>query len=328
MKVLITGGGGFIGNQLARRLIVRGELTGPSGRPERIDEIALFDVGFSPEAAAGLPAGTQLLKRDMSERDAVFDAVDRDDIAIFHLASMVSGECEQRFDDALHANLDGMRYLLEACRQRASRPRLVFASSAATFGGAALPEVVTDTTKQSPQTTYGMTKVIGELLINDYTRKGFLDGRAARLPTIIIRPGKPNAAASSWASGMFREPLNGQPCELPVERTQAFPVLGYREVVDSFIALHEASPDILDEDRAFCLPSLTLTVEEGIGILKKVAAERGLSLGPFIDAPNAVIQKIVRGWPVGTDGTRAIAAGVPQPSSLEQIISDYIADFL
>lgn len=328
MKVLITGGGGFIGNQLARRLILRGELTGPSGKLERIDEIALFDVGFSPEAADGLPEGTQLLKRDIGERDAVFDAVDRDDIAIFHLASMVSGECELRFDDALHANLDGMRHLLEACRQRASRPRLVFASSAATFGGAAMPEIVTDTTKQSPQTTYGMTKVIGELMINDYTRKGFLDGRAARLPTIIIRPGKPNTAASSWASGMFREPLNGQPCELPVERTQAFPVLGYREVIESFIALHEASPDILGEDRAFGLPSLTLTVEEGIGVLKKVASDRGLTLGPFIDAPNAVIQRIVRGWPVGTDGTRAITAGVPHPSSLEQIILNYITDFL
>jgi nucleoside-diphosphate-sugar epimerase len=328
MKVLITGGGGFLGNQLARRLALRGELTGPSGKPERIDEIALFDVGFSPEAAAGLPTGTKLLKRNIGERDAIFDAVDRDDIAVFHLASMVSGECEVRFDDALHANLDGMRHLLEAFRQRAGIPRLVFASSVAAFGGEAMPDVVTDTTKQLPQTTYGMTKVISEMLINDYTRKGFLDGRSARLPTIIIRPGKPNTAASSWASGMFREPLNGQPCELPVGRSQAIPVLGYREVIDSFIALHEAPPESLGGDRAYGLPSLTITVEEGIGVLKKMAEERGITLGPIVDAPNAVIQKIVHGWPVRTDGTRAIKAGAPRSSSLEEIISYYITDFL
>ena len=328
MKVLITGGGGFLGNQLARRLAARGELTGPSGKPERIDDLTLFDVGFSPAAKGGLPEYARLLERDIADRDAVFDAVDRDDIAVFHLASMVSGECELRFDDAMRANLDGGRNLLEACRHRVGKPRLVFASSAATFGGSAMPDIVTDTTKQSPQTTYGMTKVIGELMINDYTRKGFLDGRASRLPTIIIRPGKPNTAASSWASGMFREPLSGQPCELPVLRSQAMPVLGYREVIESFIALHEASPEILGDDRTYGLPSITFTVAEGIVALEKVAAERGITLGPIIDAPDAAIQKIVRGWPTRTDGTRAIAAGVPRPASLEQIIQDYIADFL
>ena len=207
MKVLITGGGGFLGNQLARKLLQGGHLTGPSGQPEPIDAITLFDVGFSPAATAGLPDHVSAVQGDMADRDAVFAAIDRDDISVFHLASMVSGECEVRFDDAMRANLDGGRYLLEALRQRSGKPRLVFASSVAGFGGAAMPEIVTDTAKLTPQTTYGMTKVICELMINDYSRKGFIDGRAARLPTIIIRPGKPNTAASSWASGMFREPL-------------------------------------------------------------------------------------------------------------------------
>jgi len=327
MKVLITGGGGFLGHQLARQLARRRVLTGPSGKPEPIDEFALFDVGFSPQASAGLPEGARLLQRDMGDRDAVFEAVDRDDIAVFHLASMVSGECEVRFDDALRSNLDGGRYLLEALRQRAGRPRLVFASSVAGFGGAAMPEIVTDTAKLTPQTTYGMTKVICELMINDYSRKGFLDGRAARLPTVIIRPGKPNTAASSWASGMFREPLSGQPCQLPVERSQLFPVLGYREVIESFIALHEAPPETLGDDRAYGLPAVSFTVSEGLATLEGVAAARGIKLGPVVDEPNAVIQRIVRSWPTRCDGSRAVALGLPRPASLEKMITDYIDDF-
>lgn len=328
MKVLITGGGGFLGSQLARQLSRRGALIGPSGQPEAIDEIVLFDVGFSPVALAGLPSLARPVTGDMSDRDAVFAAIDRDDIAIFHLASMVSGECEVRFDDAIHANLDGMRYLLEACRQRQGRPRLVFASSVATFGGVALPDCVTDFTKQTPQTTYGMTKVISELLINDYTRKGFLDGRAVRLPTVIIRPGKPNTAASSWASGMFREPLNGESCTMPVDRSQACPVIGYRGVVNSFIALHEAAPETLGTDRAFGLPSVTITVAEGLAELERIAHQRGITLGPVIDAPDPVIRRIVSGWPVRTDGSRAIAVGAPRAASLTQIIEEYIEDFL
>jgi len=324
MKVLITGGGGFLGSQLARQLERRGALVGPSGQPEAIDEIVLFDVGFSPVALAGLPALAHTVEGNMGERDAVFGAIDRDDIAIFHLASMVSGECEVRFDDAIRANLDGMRYLLEACRERKGTPRLVFASSVATFGGASLPECVTDLTKQTPQTTYGMTKVISELLINDYTRKGFVDGRSVRLPTVIIRPGKPNTAASSWASGMFREPLHGQPCQMPVERGQLCPVLGYRDVVNSFIALHEAAPDLLGTDRAFGLPSITITVAEGLAELERVAQQRGISL----DAPDPVIRRIVSGWPVKTDGSRAIAAGAPRPAPLAKIIEEFIEDFL
>ncbi|MCB1236096.1 MAG: NAD-dependent epimerase/dehydratase family protein, partial [Verrucomicrobiae bacterium] len=183
MKILITGGGGFLGNRLARALRERGRLIGPSGEAEPIDEIALFDAHFSEASQQGLVGDHTLLSRDIGDRDAVFDAVDCDDIAVFHLASMVSGECEVRFDDALRVNLDGGRHLLEALRARAGRPRIVFASSVACFGGEAMDNVVSDRTKRTPQTTYGMTKTILELLINDYSRKGFLDGRSARLPT-------------------------------------------------------------------------------------------------------------------------------------------------
>lgn len=333
MKVVITGGGGFLGSQLALKLLKRGNLTGPGGGLASIDAITLFDAHFSPEiqklaTKEGSPIVLTLLNGDMGDRDSVFAAIDRDDISVFHLASMVSGECEQRFDDAMRANLDGGRYLLEALRQREGRPRIVFASSVAAFGGAEMPDRVSDTTKCTPQTTYGMTKVIGELMINDYSRKGFIDGRSARLPTIIIRPGKPNAAASSWASGMFREPLNGQPCYLPVHRDQLHPVLGYHDVIDSFIALHEADSSRLGDDRAFGLPSHRVSVAEGLRVMEEVAAEAGILPGLVVDDFNPVIQAIVDTWPTATDGSRALKLGVPNPKPLADIVRDYIADFL
>lgn len=327
MKVLITGGGGFLGNQLARRLAANGTLIGPGGEPQPIDSICLFDAYFAEAARQGLPDHCTLLTADISDREAVFDAVDRDDIAVFHLASMVSGECEERFDDALRVNLDGGRLLLEAVRARKGRPRVVFASSVASFGGEVMPAVVSDSTKRTPQTTYGMTKVIGEMMINDYSRKGFLDGRSARLPTIIIRPGHPNTAASSWASGMFREPLRGEPCELPVSPEQAHPVLGYRDVLTSFIALHEAPETSLGDDRAFGLPSHRVTPASSRTILEAFAAERGIRLGPLVEAYDARIQGIVKTWPTATDGTRALAVGCPAPQPLETIIEEYLEDF-
>ncbi len=333
MKVVITGGGGFLGSQLAQRLLERGKLVGPSGAAESIDAITLFDAQFPPQIGAvaareGQAVDVTRWTGDMGDRDAVFAAIDRDDLAVFHLASMVSGECEQRFDEALRANLDGGRYLLEALRRREGRPRIVFASSVAAFGGAVMPDRVDDSTKCTPQTTYGMTKVILELMINDYSRKGFLDGRSARLPTIIIRPGRPNAAASSWASGMFREPLNGEPCYLPVHRDQCHPVLGYRDVVESFIALHEADPAILGDDRAYGLPSHRITVAEGLTVMERVASEFGIQPGLVIDAPDPVIQGIVDTWPTATDGSRAIRIGVPEPRPLAEIVRDYMRDFV
>lgn len=347
MKVVITGGGGFLGSRLCQKLQEKQTLIGPSGEQEAIDEIVLFDVGFRDESnpvesdtQQGKADDPTLLRQgygglhpenitgDMGDRDAVFSLIDRDDIAVFHLASMVSGECEQRIDDALRANLDGGHYLLEALREKKGTPRLVFASSVAAFGGEVMPDTVSDATKRTPQTTYGMTKVIGELMINDYSRKGFLDGRSARLPTIIIRPGKPNAAASSWASGMFREPLNGETCYLPVHRDQLHPVLGYRDVIDSFVALHEADPALLNDDRAFGLPSHRISVAEALTILEQVAAEAGVDLGMVIDEPDPMIQGIVDTWPTATDGSRAVKIGVPEPKPVADIIRDYIADFL
>ena len=206
MKVLITGGGGFIGVRLARALIDRGFLTGVAGDEEPIDEVRLFDSVDAPELFGKKERGIAIRHTigDISDRETVRGLIDRDDISVFHLASVVSGGGEKDFDLAMRVNLDGGRYLLEELRALHGLQRIVFASSIAVFGGAGMPSCVGDTVKQTPQTTYGVTKAILELLINDYTRKGFLDGRSARLPTVIIRPGKPNLAASSFVSGVFR----------------------------------------------------------------------------------------------------------------------------
>ncbi len=327
MKVVITGGCGFIGLRLAQKLLEKGELTTPSGRSAAIDSLLLFDM-HAPET---MPAGLDdprvaVALGEISNRDEVKALVDRDEISVFHLASVVSGGGEKDFDLALRVNLDGGLNVMEACRARAGLPRLVFASSIAVFGGSAMPAAVGDTVKQTPQTTYGATKAICELLVNDYTRKGFLDGRSARLPTVIIRPGKPNAAASSFVSGLFREPLNGVDCALPVKPETVMPVLGYRSIVEGLIALHEADGAALGDDRAVELPSHTATVAEMIEALQRVAGER--PLGRITVEPDPFIEAIVKTWPLDASYERATALGLPKEDSLEEIVRAYIEDYL
>ena len=325
MKIIITGGGGFLGSELATTLLNRGELNGPSGDQEPIEEIVLIDARFvMPQNDPRV----QQIVGDISERNVIDEAIgSSQNISIFHLASMVSGECEEHYDDALRVNLDGGRNVFEAARAAAGRSRVVFASSIASFGGAAMPSPVSDTAKQTPQTTYGITKAICELLINDHTRKGHFDGRSARLPTVIIRPGKPNAAASSWASGMFREPLNGETCELPVRRDQPHPMTSFRTVVDSFVALHEAPEDRLGDDRAYGLPAHQVTPAMAGKALSELAQEKNLALGQIEDAFDPRIQAIVDTWPTAVDGYRAVALGLPEPPPLKKIVEQYLEAF-
>lgn len=325
MKIVITGGGGFLGTQLCRKLLARNQLTGPSGLPEPIDEVVLLDAVFNQPPRD--PRVTQIAG-DISDRDTVFFAIDEDAIvSIFHLASMVSGECEQRFDDALRVNLDGGRNVFEAARAAAGCPRVIFTSSIACFGGEDMQHTMSDNSRHTPQTTYGMTKAICELLVNDHSRKGHFDGRSARLPTVIIRPGKPNAAASSWASGMFREPLNGHACELPVRRDQGHPITGYRTVIDSLIALHEIPAARLGSDRSVGLPAHRVTPLMAEEVVQQVAAARGLTPGVIVDAFDSRIQGIVDHWATSVDGSRAIALGLPEPPYLKEIVEQYLEDF-
>jgi nucleoside-diphosphate-sugar epimerase len=320
MKIIITGGGGFLGHQLAQSILKRGTLNG-----REVSEVVLLDAAFHRPHA---DSRVRLLTGDISNRERVFEAVGGNADVIFHLASMVSGECEERYDDALRVNLDGGRNVFEAARAAEGRPRVVFASSVACYGGIDMSQMMSDMTKQLPQTTYGITKAICEMLVNDHTRKGHFDGRSVRLPTVIIRPGKPNAAASSWASGRFREPLNGEACLLPIRRDQPHPMTGYRTVIESFIALAEVDESRLGKDRAYVLPAHRVTPQIAEKVITEVAAEKGIKLGAIEDAFNERIQGIVDNWPQQVDGSRAIEIGLPQPPPLKTIVEQYVEDFL
>lgn len=325
MKVVITGGMGFVGQALARSLLKRATLIGPSLQLEPIDSLVIVDALVPTTRPDELDDRVTIVGGDISDRGFVRSIIDRDDVSIFHLASMVSAGCEADFDGALAVNLDGTRTILEACRALHSRPRVVFSSSSATFGGEAALATATDATKFTPETTYGTTKAMCELLVNDYTRKGFLDGRSARLPTVVIRPGRPNAAASSWVSGIFREPLNGEECVVPVDPSTRIPLSGHRTVVNNLVGLHDADGEALGRDRGLNLPSLSLTAMD---IVRELGVGHSRPLGRVRFRPDPFITAIYRGWASTTSFNRATALGLQRDEGIDTIIRAYLDDFL
>lgn len=319
--MVVTGGLGFLGRALGRRLTESGRLAG-----EAVDALVLADTSEAVAEVGSLPPGAEARKLDVGDAGQVRALLDRPDCVVYHLASVVSAGGELDFDGALRVNLDGTRNVLEACRALGSRPRLVFASTLATFGGSRLPPAVTDDLRQVPQTTYGTTKAIGELLVNDYTRKGFVDGRSGRLPTVIVRPGAPNAAASGFASAVFREPLQGVDYALPVSLGVRTPVIGERTAVECLVLLAELDGEALGDDRALNLPSLSVSVAEMVESLERVG--RGRRLGRVTVEPDPRVEAIVRTWPLEARADRALALGLPRDESLDAIVAAYVADHL
>jgi D-erythronate 2-dehydrogenase len=316
MKVLITGGGGFIGGRLAKGLLARGKLGGAA-----IAKITLLDSAFPVEILGD--ARLEKVTGDLSDAQTVRRVAAPDIDAVFHLAAVVSGAAEADFDLGMRVNLEGMKLLLERLRQCAKPPHVVFASSAAAFGGA-LPPVLDDSTTPAPQTSYGTQKVIGEYLVSDYSRKGFIDGRSLRLPTIVVRAGKPNAAASSFASGILREPLNGVVSECPVAPETGVWLLSPRRVVDAFIHALELPGSAWGAQRVVNLPGITATVSEMLEALKRVAGAKAAER--VLWKPDARIQAIVRTWPARFKTPRALELGFRADPDVESIIRDYVAD--
>jgi nucleoside-diphosphate-sugar epimerase len=318
MKVFITGGGGFLGYRLALKLLAAGTLAGTDGRPAAITQIKVFDAAFPPNPDTRL----QCVKGDIADSASVAAALDNDTAAVFHLAAVVSAHAEAEFDVGYRVNLDGTRNLLEACRKLKAPPRLVFASSLAVYGGK-LPPVVDDSTTPTPQTSYGTQKVIGEYLVNDYTRKGFLDGRSLRLPTIVVRPGKPNLASTSFASGMFREPLNGVVCEVPVDDSTEMWILSPGKVLDAFVHAHDLPAAAWGTNRAIALPGITYAVREGVNALRRIAGDEVARRIVF--KPVERINNMVRTFPARFRTARAIELGFTADTDIDGIIRDYIA---
>ena len=325
MKVVITGGTGFVGRRLARALAARGELAGPGGSRQSIDEIVLFDA-VAPEGPVPEAPDATVVKGDLADPASGAGAIDRPDIAVFHLGAMVSGGCEEDFDGAWQVNVEGTRNVLEAARAVGSAPRLVFTSTMGAFGGDYVREPVGDFTKQSPQTTYGVSKSIGELLVNDYARKGFVDARAARLATVIVRAGKPNMALSSYASAVIREPLSGIDYVCPVAAETSMPMIGYETCVGCLIRMAELDGDEIGPDRTVNVPGLSASVTEMLAALHRVAGDR--SLGKVTIDADPLVAKVTSGWPRDTDNRRSAQLGLPKDRNVDEIIQTYIGDYV
>ena len=323
MKLLITGGGGFIGARLARTLLQRGTLAG-----QPITRLVLTDIAPPPAdllADARVEARTgHLMAHTDALREEPFDGV-------FHLASAVSGECEADFDLGLRSNLDSTRALFDALRANVdaggTAARLVFSSSVAVFGpdpAVPLPALVGDTTLPAPQTSYGTQKLICEHLLADYTRKGYIDGRAARLMTVTVRPGKPNGAASSFFSGIIREPLAGVEAVCPVSADVSHPVSSPSRTVDGLIAVFEASRDAFNGRTAMNLPGLNVRVSDMLEALEQVAGNAVRDLVRF--ERDERIAGIVANWPSGATADRAARLGLLPHENFADIVRQYIDD--
>ncbi|MES2537844.1 MAG: D-erythronate dehydrogenase [Pseudomonadota bacterium] len=322
MNVLITGGAGFLGQRLARQLLARGHLSDSHGAVHTIDKLVLVDV--VPAQDFG-DARVTVITGDIADGALLRQIIDTGTTSIFHLAAIVSGQAEADFDLGMRINLDASRLLLDVCRERGHQPKVVFTSSVAVYGGT-LPDVVLDTTALNPQSSYGAQKAIGELLLNDFSRRGFVDGRVLRLPTISVRPGKPNKAASSFASGIIREPLNGEKSVCPVSPDLRLWLMSPRRAIDSLIAGHELPAVSLGASRTVNLPGVSVSVGEMVAALEKVAGPEPVSHISF--APDPAIERIVRSWPGAWDVTRAQALGLSADADFGTMIRDYIEDEL
>lgn len=322
MKVLITGGAGFLGQKLAKQLLKRGSLKDSDGNHQAIDQLILLDVVRANDFG---DQRVKVIAGDISNAQLMQQLITTDIQSIFHLAAIVSGQAEADFDLGMRINLDAARLLLEACRTAGHKPKLIFTSSVAVYGGA-LPEVVLDTTALNPQSSYGAQKAICELLLNDYSRKGFVDGRVLRLPTISVRPGTPNKAASSFASGIIREPLNGKPSVCPVSLDLRMCLLSPRYAIESLIAGHDLHSSVLGFNKTINLPGISVSVGEMINSLHKIAGDQVASL--ILVEPDGKVEAIVRSWPGNWDDSRAKTLGLKADPNFASIIEAYIEDDL
>jgi nucleoside-diphosphate-sugar epimerase len=323
MKLLITGGGGFLGDRLARALLARGTLAGQTIKQVVLTDIAPPRPDLLADARVQARTGPLLTHTDALREDN-FDGV-------FHLASAVSGECEADFDLGLRSNLDSTRALLDALRFNVNAggraARVVFSSSVAVYGpdpAVPLPSVVADDTLPAPQTSYGTQKLICEHLVADYTRKGYIDGRAARLMTVTVRPGKPNGAASSFFSGIIREPLAGVESICPVDASVSHPVSSPTRTVEGLIAVFEASREAFNGRTALNLPALNVRVADMLEALAQVAGPTVRERVRF--ARDERIAGIVANWPSGASAKRASKLGLQPHTGFAEIIRQYIDD--
>jgi D-erythronate 2-dehydrogenase len=328
-NVVITGGAGFLGARLARELLAAGSLDVAGGGARPLSQLTLIDRVPLP---ADLAADDRVtgIRGDLGE-PAGLTGAGRDAVAganvIFHLAAAVSGECEADFDLGMRANLQTTEALLALCRAAGANPVVVFSSSAAVFGDSAdhpLPPVVDDQTLPNPQTSYGVQKAIGEQLLADYTRKGFVRGRAIRLMTVCVRPGRPNAAASGFFSSIIREPLAGQRAVCPVDARTEVALASPAKAIGGLLCAATSSEEAWGGRSAVNLPALTVTVADMVAALERVAGPAASGLIDWV--PDPVVARIVASWPARFRGERAARLGLAPDPDIGAVIDMHLAE--
>jgi D-erythronate 2-dehydrogenase len=314
MRIVITGGCGFLGRRVALSLLERRD----------VDELVLFD---NAPSAVPLPDDKRiaLLTGDIADPAAVRAAIPSGTDAVYHLAAVVSGEAEADTDLGYRVNLDGTRAVLEACRALGTCPRLIFSSSLAVYGGQ-LPADVGDDTPLRPQTSYGTQKAIGELLVNDYSRKGFIDGRALRLPTVVVRPGRPNRAASTFASSIIREPLAGKDAVCPVSPDTVMALASPRRVVAGLVHALDLPGDAFGDTRSLQLPGFSVAIGEMVEAVRRLGGEAAHARIRW--QPDPLVQQIVSGWPPSLSAPRAHALGFTADPDIDTVVRAFIEDDL
>ena len=323
MRVVITGGTGFLGRRLARSLLDRGRLVDREGKERAVETLLLFDKG--PLADTPPDRRIETREGDIADSAALARLITPETDAVFHLAAVVSGEAEADTDLGYRVNFDGTRLLLEACRAAGNRPRVVFASSLAVYGGE-LPATVGEEVPLSPQSSYGTQKAIGELLINDFSRKGYIDGRALRLPTVVVRPGRPNRAASTFASSIVREPLAGREAICPVKPETVMALSSPRRVVSALLRAHDLPASAFGANRSLQLPGFSVAVGEIAEAVRRAGGEEAYRR--ILWQPDPAIERIVSSWPQQLSATRAAALGFAADGGIDEAIAAFIEDDL
>ncbi|TAG78249.1 MAG: SDR family oxidoreductase [Betaproteobacteria bacterium] len=325
MRVVITGGAGFLGKLLAQKLLARGVLTNARGESQPVSDVVLVDLAPATGDAWLSDPRVRQLAGDIGDSALLEEALAGSAGSVFHLAAVVSGHAEADFDIGMKVNIDATRTLLELCRKLPAPPKFLFTSSCAVFGGD-LPEMLADDHLPKPQGSYGIQKYIGEQLVSDMSRRGMIDGRSVRLPTITVRPGKPNKAASSFASGIIREPLAGVAAVCPTSPDTKVWLMSPNRVIDNILIAHDAPQSAFKFNRTITLPGITVTVKEMVESLRRVAGDAVASriswqLDPAID-------RLVTSWPKACAGDFAKSLGMTADASFDDIVRDYQAQYV
>ncbi|MEP7266979.1 MAG: D-erythronate dehydrogenase [Saprospiraceae bacterium] len=312
MKIIITGGAGFLGQRLAKMLL-KAEL--------QIEELILVDIVL-PGNFFNDPR-VKCFQTDLSDQPAVEKLITPNTDIVFHLAAVVSSHAEKDFDLGYRVNLDMTRWLLEACKHKNEKIKFVFSSSCAVYGGN-LPTVIQDETGLTPLSSYGTQKAMAELMINDYSRKGYVDGRSLRLPTICVRPGKANLAASSFVSSIIREPLNGLSAICPVSTELPIWISSPGTVIKNIIKSAFITSEKFDGWRSVCLPGISIKIKDMISTLENIAGKETTTRIQYIHDEN--INRLVITWPGDIDNSRALAMGFDVDENFDDFITQYIAE--